>query len=380
MLLALGLLIAVTVISLVKLWPEGPIARSSAVVSTRTFGALVKRISEQSCTTSLNGRCRIVTATIRDGRDKGRTTRFEITPAPGLGALRPGDAIRVIRNPPPPPGATVKLPAYSFADFDRRGPMLWLGLGFVVLLLASGRLHGLRALLGLGASLVLVLKFVVPAILKGHSAVAVALTGSLTVLLITIPLSYGIRAKAIAAWLGTALSLFLAVGLASAFTHLAHLSGAYSEQAAFLSASGVHISLRGLLLGGMVIGALGVLIDLTVSQASTVIALRRANPALQFKGLFTGALEVGHDHIAATVNTLVFAYAGASLPVLLIFSIGGTSLTDAVNSEPVAVEVIASLVGSVGLIASMPITTALAALLATRMSDKQLAVEHAHVH
>ena len=130
----------------------------------------------------------------------------------------------------------------------------------------------------------------------------------------------------------------------------------------------------------MVIGALGVLIDLTVSQASTVIALRRVNPSLGFRGLFGGALEVGHDHIAATVNTLVFAYAGASLPVLLIFSIGGTPFTDAINSESVAEEVIAALVGSIGLIASMPITTALAAVLATRMSDRQLARAEAHAH
>ena len=128
----------------------------------------------------------------------------------------------------------------------------------------------------------------------------------------------------------------------------------------------------------MVIGALGVLVDLTVSQASTVIALRRANRSLGFSGLFRGALEVGHDHIAATVNTLVFAYVGAALPVLLIFSIGGAPFTDALNSESVSEEIVASLIGSIGLIASMPITTALAALLAPRMSDAQLRSEHAH--
>ena len=131
----------------------------------------------------------------------------------------------------------------------------------------------------------------------------------------------------------------------------------------------------------MVIGALGVLLDLTVSQASTVVALRRADPSLGFGGLFRGAIAVGHDHIAATVNTLVFAYAGASLPILLIFTIGGTSFTDAVNGEAVAEQVIATLVGSIGLIASMPITTALAALLAPRMADRQLAGAHAvHAH
>ena len=129
----------------------------------------------------------------------------------------------------------------------------------------------------------------------------------------------------------------------------------------------------------MVIGALGVLDDLTVSQASTVMALRRANPALHFRQLFSGALAVGHDHIAATVNTLVLAYAGASLPILLIFSLGGTSFTDAANTETVAAQIVATLVGSIGLIAAVPVTTALAALLATRLRPAQLGdVRHEH--
>jgi uncharacterized membrane protein len=231
------------------------------------------------------------------------------------------------------------------------------------------------------ASLAIVIKFVVPAILHGSAPLAVAIVGAFAVMLVMMPLSYGLGAKAMAAWLGTAVSLLLAAGLADAFAHIAHLSGAATDESVYLGASQSRLSLQGLLVAGMVIGALGVLVDLTVSQASTVIVLRRVNPSLGFGGLFRGALEVGHDHIAATVATLVFAYAGASLPVLLIFSVGGTSFTDAVNGEAVADEVIAALVGSIGLIASMPITTALAALLAPRMSDKQLAAaEHAHGH
>ena len=123
--------------------------------------------------------------------------------------------------------------------------------------------------------------------------------------------------------------------------------------------------------------------DLTVSEASTVIALRRANPILGFRGFFHGAIGVGHDHIAANVNTLIFAYAGAALPILLVFSIGGTSFTDAINGDAVAEQVIATLVGSIGLIASMPITTALGSLLTPRMTDRQLAIvdlQAAHGH
>jgi len=381
MLLALAALVLATIVGLVLLWPSGKLKRPTSIQTIATLGARVTHSSRGPCTFNRGSTCQSVTVKLSSGPRKGGSTTFEVTPIPGLGALKRGDLIRVIRNPPPPVGSTVKLPPYSFSDFDRRLPMVWLGIAFVVLLLATGRFHGLRALVGLAASLVIVLKFVIPSILMGHSAVAVALVGALAVMLVTIPLSYGLGAKAIAAWLGTAASLMLAVLLAYGFTHLAHLTGASSEEATLLNATDSKISLQGLLLAGMVIGALGVLVDLTVSQASTVIALRRANPALRFRELFRGAVDVGHDHIAATVNTLVFAYAGASLPVLLIFSIGGTTFTDSVNSEAVAEEIVAALVGSIGLIASMPITTGLAALLALRMSDRQLSAQaHAHAH
>jgi uncharacterized membrane protein len=129
----------------------------------------------------------------------------------------------------------------------------------------------------------------------------------------------------------------------------------------------------------MVIAALGVLDDLTVSQSSTVMALRRANPSLGFRRLFRSAVTAGHDHIAATVNTLVLAYAGASLPVLLIFSLADTPFADAINFEAVAGTLVATLVGSIGLIAAVPVTTALAALLATSIEPEAL-VEPGHAH
>jgi uncharacterized membrane protein len=378
MLVVLAVLILVTVAGLIVFWPSGSIGRPASIQSVATQGARVTKTSSAPCVNNPRTTCQSVTVKLSNGK----TTTLEVIHVPGLDDVERGDMIRVIKNPPPPPGANTKLSEYSFFDFDRRMPMLGLAIMFVALLLLTGRLHGLRALVGLAASILIILKFVIPSILMGNSAFGVALVGSLAVMLLTIPLSYGLGAKAIAAWLGTASSLLLAVFLAYAFTHFAHLTGASSEEATLLSATDSSISLQGLLLAGMVIGALGVLLDMTVSQASTVISLRRANPGLRFRGLFGGALDVGHDHIAATVNTLVFAYAGAALPVLLVFSIGGTSIVDAVNSEAVAAEIVAALVGSIGLIASMPITTALAALLALRMTDRQLTeeAEHAHAH
>jgi uncharacterized membrane protein len=368
------------VIGLALLWPHGKVGRSGQFGPIRTVGAVAEKVESVPCALSASHVCRVAEIRILDGPQKGHRTLLTTVAAVGSLDVGQGDRIRVYKNTVTP-GSSRPSDTYSFADFDRRGAMLWLAIGFVVLLVATGRVHGLRALIGLLASLVIVIKFVVPAILHGSSPFAVAIVGAFAVMLVMMPLSYGLGAKSLAAWLGTAVSLLLAAGLAYAFAHIAHLSGASTDESVYLGASQSRLSLQGLLVAGMVIGALGVLVDLTVSQASTVIALRRVNPSLGLGGLFRGALEVGHDHIAATVATLVYAYAGAALPVLLIFSVGGTSFADAVNGEAVADEVIAALVGSIGLIASMPITTALAALLAPRMSDKQLtAAEHAHAH
>jgi uncharacterized membrane protein len=374
------LLVFATIGGLAALWPHGHLGRSARFGPIHTVGAVVKSVESLPCAISASHSCRVAHIKILDGPHRGERTKLTTVAATGALAVSKGDHIRVYANATPP-GATHVEP-FSFADFDRRGAMLWLGIGFVVLMLATGRLHGLRALVGLFGSLLIVIKFLVPAILHGASPFAVALVGAFAVMLVMMPLSYGFGAKALAAWLGTAASLLLSAGLAYGFADLAHLSGASSDESVYLGAQQASLSLQGLLVAGMVIGALGVLVDLTVSQASTVIALRRANPSLGFADLFRGALDVGHDHISATVATLVFAYAGAALPVLLIFSVGGTSFADAVNGEAVADAVIAALVGSIGLVLSMPITTALAALLAPRMSDKQLLGTDtaAHVH
>jgi len=380
LMLVVGVLVVSTLVGLALLWPHGKLGRVGQFGPIRTIGAVAERVKTVPCELSASHSCRVADVKLLDGPQKGHVVQLTTVAAVGSLDVGQGDRIRVYKTNLPPGAGTTRGSAYSFADFDRRGAMLWLSIGFVVLLLLAGRLRGFRALVGLLGSLVIIVEFVVPAILHGSSPLAVAIVGAFTVMLVMMPLSYGLGAKAMAAWVGTALSLLLAAGLAYAFARVAHLSGATSDESVYLGASQSRLSLQGLLVAGMVIGALGVLVDLTVSQASTVIALRRVNPSLGFKGLFSGALEVGHDHISATVATLVFAYAGAALPVLLIFSVGETSFTDAVNGEAVADEVIAALVGSIGLIASMPITTALAALLAPRMTDRQLGAAEAHAH
>jgi uncharacterized membrane protein len=245
-----------------------------------------------------------------------------------------------------------------------------------------GRLHGVRALLGLGISLAIVIEFIVPAMLHGRPTLAVALIGSLAAMLVTMTLSHGLGLKSAAAMLGTAAALILTVLLAMGAVEIAHITGLSSEEATYVQLTADRrLSIQGLVIAGIVIATLGVLDDVTISQSSTVMALRRANPSLPFVRLFNEALAVGRDHLTAAVNTLVLAYAGASLTVLLIFSTDQTPFDEAVNREPVAEQIVAMLVGSTGLIAAVPLTTALAALLVSHLPPAVLPedeLEHVH--
>jgi len=229
-------------------------------------------------------------------------------------------------------------------------------------------------------ALLLVVEFVVPAILAGKPPLAVALVGALAVMLVTIPLAHGVGVTSMAAMLGSASALLITALLAVLMVGTAHLTGLSSEEATLLrGATGGALSPAGLILAGMVIGALDVLDDVTISQASTVLALHRTDPDQGRRTLYRRAITVGRDHLGATVNTLVLAYAGAALPVLLVFSNQGTGFGQALNRENVAEEVVAMLVGSMGLLVALPLTTALAARLAASLPQHLLPSEgHSH--
>jgi uncharacterized membrane protein len=375
---ALAVLAVATAIGLIALWPGD--SDTGAPDRGATERADVVGVSSEGCREIAGPGCRSVEFMLEDG-ERGSLTLPGAELAP---EIDPGDGIRVARNELPEgtvPGAP-EPEAYAFVDFERRAPLIWLALGFGLLVVVLGRRRGVLSLVGLAISLVLVVEFVVPAILDGRAPLLVALVGALAIMFATITLTHGANVKSAAAMLGTAASLLLTALLALLFVELAHITGFSSEEATLLQgASGRDLSLEGLVLAGMVIGALGVLDDVTVSQASTVMALRRANPAQRLADLYRSALAVGRDHLGATVNTLVLAYAGAALPILLIFSNQGTSFGEAVNRESVATEIVATLVGSIGLVAAVPLTTALAALLASRLPPEVLPEpEYGHAH
>jgi uncharacterized membrane protein len=254
-----------------------------------------------------------------------------------------------------------------FTDFVRARPIFILFLLFVIFSIVISGWKGVRSLIAIAFSLLMIVFYIIPQILAGKDPVWVSITGAFVFLAISQFLVYGWNLKTHSAVIGIFISLILTGVLSGYFVDFTRLTGYGDENALFLSQMSVQtINIKGLLLAGMLIGALGVLDDLVISQASAVFELYAANSTLGFSFLFKRAMNIGKDHAAATVNTLVLAYAGASLPMLLLFTLSNQDPTMLLNISFIAEEVVRTLVGSIGLFISIPITTALAALLATR--------------
>jgi uncharacterized membrane protein len=370
---------------LVALWPGEDRATVGPIAAGEIVGATVDDVTGQGCEQFAGERCQYARVTLTSGSDAGQRSYLALPSTQFAPALERGDHIRVARNKTPD-GVNAPLDdrdvqPLSFVDFERGGALAVLAFGFAVLVVALAGWQGVRSLLGLGIGLLIVVGWMVPSILAGNPPLMVGLIGGLAVMLATTVLTHGLGLKSTAAMLGAAATLLVIVGVGAAAVDLARITGFSSDEAGLLAADGrSDVSIQGLVLAGIVIGALGVLDDLTVSQASTVLALRRANPELTARQLFREGMIVGRDHLGATVNTLVLAYAGSSLPVLLLLASQGTRLLDAIAFEAVASVVVATLVGSTGLLAAVPLTTGLAAVLAARTPARALRRQPAHAH
>ena len=265
-------------------------------------------------------------------------------------------------------GSPTDTASYQVVDFQR-GASLWLlGLLFAAAVIVLGRWRGVSALIALGTSFVVLVGFVLPAVLAGRDPLTVALVASFLIMFAILYISYGVSAQTSTAVLGTLVSLLLIGALSWIFTVASQLTGLDEPTQNLIAAlgPGARLDPRGLLLAGFVIGALGVLDDVTVTQTSSVWELRRVNPALGAAELFASGMRIGRDHISSAVNTLVLAYTGAALPLMLFFSVSGRSLGQSLSAQDVAVELVRTLAGSIGLVASVPITTGVAALVASR--------------
>lgn len=297
---------------------------------------------------------------IDSGPNRGANTLLEFRSGPGQPNLAVGDDIRISRQVD-----DVGTTTYAFYDYERTWPLVALAAVFALVIVAVARWRGLRALIGIGVAFGVLVVFLLPALRDGAPAVPVAVVASAVILYAVIYLAHGVSLRTSAALLGTLASLLLAAVLSWGAIEMAHLTGLSEDQNAEVAAYMGDVSITGLLLAGFIIGSLGVLNDVTVTQASTAFELAALGGDVSRRAVFVGAMRVGRDHIASTVYTLVLAYAGSALPLLLLFSVANRSLGDVLTSESVAIEIARSAVGGIALALSVPLTTGIAALLAT---------------
>ncbi|MGW0765911.1 YibE/F family protein [Streptomyces sp. NPDC002676] len=372
---------AAVVVGLLVLWPGGAPAhkRTGVGFDRQTQQATVTEVIKVSCASvnasggSLtgdvsaaggnsaaqkpNGTCKKATIRVDTGKDKGRTFTEIVQPDQSR-QLDQGEKVVVAYEPSAP-----KNLQYSVTDVNRQFPMALLAGIFAVAVVVVGRMRGVMALIALAVSFLVLTLFILPAILQGSNPLLVAVVGSSAIMLIALYMCHGLSARTSVAVLGTLISLCLIGVLGSLFIGWAALTGNTDDSTGLIHGLYPKIDMSGLLLAGVIIGSLGVLDDVTVTQTSAVWELHEANPSMGWRGLYRAGIRIGRDHIASVVNTLVLAYAGAALPLLLLFSIAQSSVGTVANSELVAEEIVRTLVGSIGLVASVPVTTALAALV-----------------
>ncbi|MFG3139256.1 YibE/F family protein [Streptomyces sp. NPDC048211] len=370
---------AAVVVGLVVLWPGGAPAheRTGVGFDRQTQQGKVVNIDKIDCkdvnasqipvsgdtspTTSEpptgEDLCEKATVEVTSGQEKGR--RFiEVVQPDAPRQLREGQGVVVAYAPDAPHDLQ-----YSVTDVDRKFPLLLLAGIFALVVVAVGRMRGVMALVALALSFAVLTLFILPAILQGSNPLVVAVVGAGAIMLIALYICHGLTARTSVAVIGTLISLLLIGLLGSLFIGWASLSGNTDDNTGLIHGLYPHIDMSGLLLAGVIIGSLGVLDDVTVTQTSAVWELHQADPTMSAKELYRAGIRIGRDHIASVVNTLVLAYAGAALPLLLLFSIARSSVGAVANSELVAEEIVRTLIGSIGLVASVPVTTALAALV-----------------
>jgi len=375
---SVGALALATLVGLFALWPSPAHHGPSQAFGGKSYGAVVTAVRDVRCPGPVAQRCRRVSARLQDGPKRGTVAVLDLGPSNLVSSYSAGDRVRV--QPVAAPRGSHAAPSYEFAGLDRRGTLRWLVIIFAALVVLLARWRGALALVGFAASLLLIVKFLVPAILAGSPPLLVALIGALAVMFITVGLTYGVSPQSAAAILGISASLLFAGVAGTIAVHSAQLDGRSSDLAIYLQQSDSRLSLQGVVLAGLILGALGVLADMAVTQASAVMALRRANPELGARALFSGAFSVGRDHLIATTHTLVLVYVGATLPLLLVLQSAGVSTTDALNAQDVAEPIVATLIGAMALLLSVPLTTALAAALVSHVPAEALPEAHADHH
>jgi uncharacterized membrane protein len=360
-----------TVLGLVVLWPSGErtpaeVAASAYVpVGTTYSDGTIAQLTPYDCPgagadgSSRPLSCATAVVEITDGEGQGSFQQIDLTPDVVASGMGTGDGVVLVRDAGAEGGAT-----YSFYDYARTTPMVVLALAFVAVVGAVARLRGLLALVGLAFAFAVLLLFVLPALLDGASPTWVSLVGSAAIMFVVLYLAHGFSARTTTALLGTLFGLALSAVLGSLAVGVTRLTGFSSEDVVQLQQFDPTLDFSGLVIAALVVAGLGILNDVTITQASAVWQLHEADPGMTWRALYRRGMAIGRDHIASTVYTIVFAYAGAALPLLLLFEIYQRPAGVVVTGSLVAEEVVRTLVAGIALVLAVPVTTAIGALVA----------------
>jgi uncharacterized membrane protein len=355
-----------TIAGLIAFWPGDVSDHINEEVSGYTVAgttyptARITTIVEASCegaagsTPGVNSQiCANVTVELLQGPELGQSVEVPLTDAIYGSGTRVGQEIKLVRLPP----IEDQPVSYQFAEFERSTPLIVLSVIFAVAVVVVARWRGFASLVGLVFAGFILVKFMFPALISGTNPLVVGLVGSSAIMFVVLYAAHGFSTRTTTALLGTLFGLILTAVLGWAASRWAHLTGVTSDDDYLLAGAAPDLRLTSVVICGIIVAGLGVLNDVTITQASAVWELADSDP--RRKNLFSSAMRIGRDHIASTVYTIAFATAGAALPVLLLIAIYNRPLLQVVQTEQFAGEVIRALVGSIGLVLAVPLTTAI---------------------
>ena len=357
-----------TIVGLFVLWPSGEPSQAQQVAETflppgTTYPeASVVSVKMLDCggdTGAQQAQCATAVVEILDGEGKGDFQEIELSADVVANGVEKGDTLVLTRDAGAEGGA-----AYGFFDYARGTPIVVLAIAFAVVVGLVARLRGLASLLGLAFAFFILFQFVLPAILSEDSPTLVSLVGSSAIMFVVLYLAHGFSARTTTALVGTLFGLTLVAVMGSIAVSVARLTGLTTDETIQLHTFDPTLNFSGLVLAGVVVAGLGVLNDVTITQASAIWQLSEVSPDLTWRELYTRGMAVGRDHIASTVYTIVFAYAGAALPLLLLFELYSQPTLVTLFSSAVAEEVIRTLVAAIALVLAVPVTTAVGAFFA----------------
>jgi uncharacterized membrane protein len=356
----------VTIAGLIWLWPISHPSVGGSSMTAEGVDAVSGRITAlapcedtgESTGQGPQHACQIAQVEITGGPSAGQTVPVELIGVSGLSGLQVGDGVNVAEVA----GIDGEASTWAFVTADRMPVLIGFLIVFVLAVLGVAGRKGLFGLLGLIVAGAVLFGFMIPALTSGHPAVAVAIIGSTAIMFVVLYLAHGISWRTTSAFVGTWLSLIVTTGLGALGVWMARLSGMSSEETLALAGVLGNLDFPDILTCSLVIGGLGVLNDVTITQASSVWEIRAAGPHLTRRQLFTSGMRIGRDHIASTIYTIVFAYAGASLSLLLLLSLYDQPLNLLLSTEQFSEEIIRTLGSGIGLVLSVPLTTGVAAL------------------